>query len=371
MNWFYALGGKQQGPVDDAYLDSLIAAGTVNGETLVWREGMSGWQPLRVARPGSVSAPAGGLPPVIAESASRATPGPGPGEVICAECGKFFPRDNTIQYGTAFVCANCKPLFVQKLREGATPGNIPGGQPGLPFDPEVFLAAVREHDYELDIGSCLSRGWELVKSHFWLCVGAFVVVYGCLLGTSFIPCAGFVIQTVIQGPLMGGMYLLFIKLARGQEASVGDAFSGFSKAFLQLFLIALVSGILTGLCILPGLGTLMANMQFGSNISPLVIGFLVLVGMVPAIYLTICWAFSMQLVVDKEMNFWAAMELSRKVVNMHWGYVFLFLVVCGLVAALGVLVFCLGFLVTAPIALASIIYAYEDIFGERQPRFVG
>jgi uncharacterized RDD family membrane protein YckC len=40
-------------------------------------------------------------------------------EVVCAECNKIFPKDSAIQYGGVWVCANCKPAFVQKLREGA------------------------------------------------------------------------------------------------------------------------------------------------------------------------------------------------------------------------------------------------------------
>ena len=36
-------------------------------------------------------------------------------------CQGIFPKENTIQYGTGYVCAACKPAFVQKLKEGATP----------------------------------------------------------------------------------------------------------------------------------------------------------------------------------------------------------------------------------------------------------
>jgi uncharacterized RDD family membrane protein YckC len=103
MNWYYADGaGKQAGPVDDATLDALAAGGGINAETLVWREGMSNWQPLREARA------AGGL---------RVAAGGG-GEAVCAECGQLFPLDDTIKVGNARVCANCKPVFVQKMREG-------------------------------------------------------------------------------------------------------------------------------------------------------------------------------------------------------------------------------------------------------------
>lgn len=41
------------------------------------------------------------------------------GEVVCAECQRVVPQENTIQCGDVIVCAACKPLFVQRLREGA------------------------------------------------------------------------------------------------------------------------------------------------------------------------------------------------------------------------------------------------------------
>ncbi len=37
----------------------------------------------------------------------------------CAECGSIFAVDDMIRHGNAFVCGNCKPLFMQKLAEGA------------------------------------------------------------------------------------------------------------------------------------------------------------------------------------------------------------------------------------------------------------
>src|SRR5207247_9204407 len=43
-------------------------------------------------------------------------------EVVCVECGRICPIDNTIQYGNVRVCAGCKPIFMQKLAEGAKIG---------------------------------------------------------------------------------------------------------------------------------------------------------------------------------------------------------------------------------------------------------
>ncbi len=37
----------------------------------------------------------------------------------CAECSLVFPVENMIRYKNVYVCANCKPVFMQKLSEGA------------------------------------------------------------------------------------------------------------------------------------------------------------------------------------------------------------------------------------------------------------
>jgi hypothetical protein len=42
-SWFFASQGQQQGPVSEAQLRDLIAAGKVTPETLVWTEGMANW----------------------------------------------------------------------------------------------------------------------------------------------------------------------------------------------------------------------------------------------------------------------------------------------------------------------------------------
>ncbi len=37
----------------------------------------------------------------------------------CFECGKIFSTQDMIRHGDTYVCANCKPIFMQKLAEGA------------------------------------------------------------------------------------------------------------------------------------------------------------------------------------------------------------------------------------------------------------
>ena len=102
MNWYYALGTQQSGPVSDSQLDELLRSGKIAEATLVWREGMADWQPLRQARLG--------VPPPLDTGQSGGT---------CVECGKAFPGDELVYVNRSWVCAQCKPLFLQRLVEGA------------------------------------------------------------------------------------------------------------------------------------------------------------------------------------------------------------------------------------------------------------
>ncbi|UVO37046.1 DUF4339 domain-containing protein [Bradyrhizobium arachidis] len=61
-SWFYASEGKQQGPYPEGQFRDLIAQGIVHPDTLVWSEGMAGWQKAAEI-PGLMSG--GGAPPIV------------------------------------------------------------------------------------------------------------------------------------------------------------------------------------------------------------------------------------------------------------------------------------------------------------------
>jgi tRNA A-37 threonylcarbamoyl transferase component Bud32 len=197
---------------------------------------------------------------------------------------------------------------------------------------EVLAREILAGDYPLDIGSCLHRGWALVRSNFWPVVGVTALIL-LLRAAAFFAMIG----VVVSGPLLGGLCLYFLKKIRGERAGIGTAFSGFSRAFLPLFLASFVMTVFT------------------------VAGFFCL--LLPGIYLAVAWAFTLVLVVDKRLGFWPAMRLSRKTISKHWWKFFGFIIVLSLIKMAGMLVLVVGFLITAPVALAALMYAYEDIFG--------
>ena len=44
--WYYTINGVQHGPVEEGELSAMLASGLIQGSTLVWKDGMEGWQAL-------------------------------------------------------------------------------------------------------------------------------------------------------------------------------------------------------------------------------------------------------------------------------------------------------------------------------------
>lgn len=46
-SWFYTQAEQSKGPVSTEVLKQLLSTRAIDGETPVWRKGLSDWQPLR------------------------------------------------------------------------------------------------------------------------------------------------------------------------------------------------------------------------------------------------------------------------------------------------------------------------------------
>src|ERR1700753_3669391 len=106
MNWHYMAGAEQKGPISEADLTALASTGVINDNTPVWTEGMTEWKPYGQAKPGAAN---------TSEAAAEIAPPPVvSGGVVCTECGKVYPPSEVIRQGNIYICANCKPVYVQK-----------------------------------------------------------------------------------------------------------------------------------------------------------------------------------------------------------------------------------------------------------------
>lgn len=227
----------------------------------------------------------------------------------------------------------------------------------------VSMDEVVSRDYTLDIGLCLSRAWELFKANAGLLVGVATVFMLITLGCSAIPVVGGLINLVISGPLYGGLFLVFLKLMRGQPAAFPDLFEGFNQCFTNLMLTQIVVGILTCLSGILVYAGIILNLVVHAETAHVIGWMLILVGMIPVIYLSVSWMYAIILAMDKGLDFRRAMELSRQKTGQHWFMNFALVLVGTVLAILGLLCCFVGVLVTVPVFIAAFVYAYEDIFG--------
>jgi uncharacterized RDD family membrane protein YckC len=117
MSWYYAENNERRGPIEEAAFQTLVSTGTITPDTLVWREGFTDWIPYAKATPATSAAS-----PVLTAAASplETTGATVSSAAACSQCGRLFPADDMVSYENRYVCADCKPAFFQKIKEGAS-----------------------------------------------------------------------------------------------------------------------------------------------------------------------------------------------------------------------------------------------------------
>jgi hypothetical protein len=203
-------------------------------------------------------------------------------------------------------------------------------------------------DYDFKMGQYFSRGLDIFKANALPFVG-FTILVGLVLGIlSFLLPAplggntadqyqfGGIVPNLLGALLVPGFYLVAFQIARNRPTAFGDFFKGFNRA-LPILLLSIVSTII------------------------IIIGFALI--LVPGIYLSVAFMLSLPLLLDKNLDFWPAMAMSRKIVTKKWFSFFGFAIVLTLINIAGGLLLGLGLLFTVPWTMCSIAAAYEDIVG--------
>lgn len=266
------------------------------------------------------------------------------------------------------------PEFAPVLAAKAvTPPPFPGNAPA-PAGGKAPLQTVLARDYDLELGGCISRGFNVFKENMGLILGTWVVyvlieiVFGLL---SLIPLIGAVFNIanfIISGPLMAGCYYVMLRSIRKQPAEVGDLFYGFRTGFAQFMLGNVVKTLLSMVAGLPGAGiAALGLIPLSNDSTPLaVLLFSIggIIALIPVLYLQVSWAFTIPLIMDREMDFWAAMSASRKMVGKHFFIITGLLILIGLLYLAGVCCCFVGSLFTLPIGFCAFMCAYETIFSE-------
>ncbi|NOQ65497.1 MAG: hypothetical protein GQ582_13380 [Methyloprofundus sp.] len=213
------------------------------------------------------------------------------------------------------------------------------------------------HNYNplsLDVTSSLNEAWERT-SGFKLSVLIAGLLFFLILMTFgvasvlVLQLAPFISQeiiaifaiilnltmTVASYPLLAGMMMMGVHRATEQTVSYKMLF-----AYLGFTLPVLIASICIAI--------------FTS------VGFLLLV--VPGIYLSIAYLFTLPLIIDKKMDFWLAMETSRKTVTPHWFKVFFTVLAMSIIYLLSMIPLGLGLIWTIPMSIAMYGILYRKLF---------
>ncbi len=180
-------------------------------------------------------------------------------------------------------------------------------------------------------GSVLGASWEIFRSQlggYFLLGLVFMLVNGFAGGTG--------VGIVLVGPLMAGLYFGVQRGLNTGSPDIGDLFKGFNvfvPALVAYLLISVFAGVGFVLCFFPGVIVLM---------------------MYKMAYLFI---------VDRKMDFWQAMEASRKVYFANFGSLTLLYILEGLLLFVGFLLCGVGIYLTFPLTVIMTVVAYQRMVG--------
>lgn len=188
------------------------------------------------------------------------------------------------------------------------------------------------------ISRYLEQGWRLLWANPGPYIGYAVIVLLVLFVLQSLWGIGQLLTATIGAPLIAGFYYALRRQIHGRSFQFTEFFSGFNH-FLPLMLVGLLSAIL------------------------ITIGMFLL--LLPGIYLMVGYLFAVPLAQDRELEFWDAMETSRRLITRQWFGFFGLTVLLLVVNAVGAMLAGLGLLLTMPFSAAVIAAAYHHQIGFR------
>lgn len=315
--WYYAQKGQQKGPVAVEELRSLVRAGEVGAEDLVWNPSMKDWLP------------AGRVPLIFEAAAVPAV------DVPAADPSN--PYSSPASTWSAPAAAAGVPL------EEIPPGSEP-----------------------INVMECVKRGFHLTVRNFLIIFLTGLVYFGVTMAIE-IPFG------IIEGlsaqptpPVPPGADLATATLSQIQITPIGvihQIVSGIVSVFLSMGLIRiwlnLVSGKEASVGQLFGQGDKLLR-AIGATILfylMLIAGFILLI--VPGIYLALRFGQFQAAIVDKDLGVVDAFKYSSAITtNNRLNLAGLGLIGLGLMIA-GLLALCVGVFFAIPVVSLSMMVAYR------------
>ncbi len=272
---------------------------------------------------------------------------------LCSVCGEEFYRDFMQEVDSRLYCGVCQPEVIEVLTDDEQDLPVPVSDSD-DTDPEPEEDQGSGPDFT--VGDLIREAWQKTSGAKGAVWGGMIVMYGLIFGISFGGIAAFqgfykgsdpamlmggsaavqLVTSWLSMLMTGGIMLIGVRRALGQRVSWKMVFAGFSKA-LSITIAIVLQSILV------------------------MIGFLLLV--LPGIYLSVGYALSLPLILDKGMGPWQALEASRKAIHKKWWTVFGMYLVMMLIYLVSAIPFGIGLIWTIPMFFVAIGVLYVRCFG--------
>src|SRR5690606_10097731 len=136
----------------------------------------------------------------------------------------------------------------------------------------------------------------------------------------------------LAGPLYTGFFLVANKISRKEEVQYSDFFGGFVY-YIPIILVWVVGQIFAA------------------------IGLLLFI--IPGVYLIVGYLFALLMTIFGGLDFWNALEYSRKLIHIKWWKFFLLIILLIGLNVLGALLLMVGLIVTIPLTYYIIYCLFE------------
>ena len=191
---------------------------------------------------------------------------------------------------------------------------------------------------EVSIGKWIEAGFNLYKDNF------ITLVLAALIGLVL----SMVSIGILTGPMLAGLIIIVLQLLRKEEPKpeAGAVFRGFSF-FLDSFLFTIIWGI-------------------AILIGSLLVGWIPMIGQLLSLFIVYAaqafLMFGLYLIVDKQMPFWSASQVSIQTVKTNFWPFFGLAAIASIIGSVGALAFGIGLVLTIPIQICILAIAYQEIF---------
>ena len=189
--------------------------------------------------------------------------------------------------------------------------------------------------YEVDLEKSFKKGWEMFKVYPLYSMAYCALIFSIqFIFAFYLSDIAILFSVFLAGPLYAGFFLVANKISREEKVTYPDFFAGF-RYYTPVMLVWVIGQII------------------------IVFGVLFLV--LPGIYLLVGYMFALLVAIFGGMDFWQALEYSRKIIHVKWWRFLFLLLLLGVLNTIGALFLLIGLFLTIPLSFFTLYCVFEEI----------